>query len=735
MNARNFILILLLLLFSITHAQMRKYAIHKRGMLHQTVYNTGELGRAYDDGATGSVPNVPSFEWPAYSAVVVDKTPHNGQYNSFGAGFYISTHKLGDTARYTDQCGAVSDIDGNAAVVEGEFSQPLEIQRIENYPVLANGMLNPRYNPYEAEEIIITKWKALKTGIVVTRTSRAWSFPDYDDFIIYEYKLENTNSVELKDMIVAWGYILGASMFGYERKFNRWTEEDFRQKDQFARYDLKRYMTYNHDRDGKPDPRYFSEWASIGKYGGGLNSPQAVEILPLYYDYSHLSHRDSTRAFFERSQARYLFDSNFKMKQPYINRYENGNLYPSKIGNGGFLDCVAMRKTGPFSNTGTDLSAFGSYWAGRAKPSWTIGSRQPSGHIYGFGPYKLQAGDSMKFVIAEVAGFGPGIASDTVYKDLGGGCGSDGTDPEPGTHPVPSWYNEISYPEAKTPTGSTSTMGSDYMQTNTLPSYVNSNVISIRDVADRAIQIYSGLPLVKYDDSQFEPRTTPEQGVYRVRIPVPAPVITVKNTPTAKNLISWNSQVELFKVDSLNAKLLYYEVLRADHPLSRWTRVDSVGIHDSRYFNANDSTYQVLDMQSLLLESYYYAVVSVDSLGGRSGLTNITLHETQLPAAPSLERVYVVPNPLIVTSGYSGASPGGDINDRLGFFGLPLRATIRIFSYSGQLINTIEHQADSYSIAWYQVTRNNQRIASGVYFFTVDDPHGKRVSGKFVVIH
>jgi hypothetical protein len=38
-------------------------------------------------------------------------------------------------------------------------------------------------------------------------------------------------------------------------------------------------------------------------------------------------------------------------------------------------------------------------------------------------------------------------------------------------------------------------------------------------------------------------------------------------------------------------------------------------------------------------------------------------------------------------------------------------------------------------VAWYQVTRNNQMLASGVYFFTVDDDQGNRVQGKFVVIH
>ena len=717
-------------------AQSRRYEIHKRGMLHETVYNTGEIGRPYDDGTTGSTPNVPSFEWPANSSLYVDGTPYNGQYNSLGAGFYIfATKNLDSTSRYTDMCGAVSDNDGNAATVEGVYSEPISISRTENYPVLPDGKLNPSYNPNEAEEIIVSKWKALNTGVTITRTSRAWSYPDYDDFIIYEYTLENTSPDTLTDMIVAWGYSLASSLFSNERKFNRWSETDFRARDQFARYDFSRYMSYNHDRDGSPDPIYFDAWAATGQYGGGLDAPAAVGILPLHYDYTHLAIRGQTNAFVARSDNRYVWDTANKMKQPYINRYENGNLYPSKVGNYGFLDCVSQRKTGPIQNIGTDAIYFPPYWWGRAKSSWTIGSRQPVGHIYGFGPYTLLPGQTMTMVLAEVAGFGPGVAADSVYQDLGGGAGSDGNDPEPGMHPVPSWYHTISYPEAVTPNGPSENMGSDYLQTHPLPSYVNSNVISIRDVADRAIQMYEGGPVVKYDSTQFEPKDTPPTGLYQVPIPFPAPAIQVANTPSSNNKITWTSDAESFSAPRLNAPLSHYEVLRADHPLDRWIRIDSVDVHDARYYDAGTSTYTVYDPNSKLLEAYYYAVVSVDSLGGRSGLTNMTLHETQLPAAQTLAKVYAVPNPLIVSSGFTGASPGGDINNRIGFYGLPKRATIRIFSFSGQLINTIEHNSDSYSIAWYQVTRNNQLLASGVYFYTVDDDQGHRTHGKFIVIH
>jgi hypothetical protein len=51
------------------------------------------------------------------------------------------------------------------------------------------------------------------------------------------------------------------------------------------------------------------------------------------------------------------------------------------------------------------------------------------------------------------------------------------------------------------------------------------------------------------------------------------------------------------------------------------------------------------------------------------------------------------------------------------------------------LINTIRHDADSFTNPWYQVSRNSQVIASGVYFFVVNDDGGAQSRGKFVIIH
>jgi len=90
-----------------------------------------------------------------------------------------------------------------------------------------------------------------------------------------------------------------------------------------------------------------------------------------------------------------------------------------------------------------------------------------------------------------------------------------------------------------------------------------------------------------------------------------------------------------------------------------------------------------------------------------------------------------VPNPFVVSSGF-----GGEVESqlRIGFYGLPARATIKIYSFSGQLVAPIEHDDPTYSVAYFQVTRNNQRLASGVYFYVVTTPEGEVARGKFVII-
>ncbi|MGA9116858.1 MAG: T9SS type A sorting domain-containing protein [Bacteroidota bacterium] len=723
-------------------AQVRDWRVHSRGLLHQTVYNTGELGRAYNAGGTVQE-GFPSMEWPPRSRMIIDRTQYPGQHNSFGSGIWIAGTRPG--GREYAFCGAVSDGNGNPVTVTGVYSTPLAMDRRENFPVLASGELNPAFNPDEAEEIITSRW-GTPVGITVTRTSRAWSYPGYDSFIIYEYELANATPDTLRDVHVVFATTLGPSMFGYQRNHGLWSEAQYRGQppngfgDHFARFDLKRWMTYNHEREGIPDTTYFDLWSAPGNRGG-LNSPQAAGLMMLSHDYGHIARRGETdQVWIAPADSNGMWDGQGRVKQPFLLRYENGNL-PPEAKTIPWLNPALQRKTGVFQGA-ADSGRFSqlrprnpadwTYWKGRTKGAVNLSWWQPVFRAYGFYPYLLPPGEALRFAVAEVVGYGPGVGSDSVYTDLGGAIRT-GVDQGAYFNPVPSWYDTLEYPFAGT-AATRSFMGSRYLQDHPLPWYVTPGVVSIRDVADRAIQMYTGRPLAKHDTLQYDPAAAPQAGLYAtIPIPAPAPAIRVEDTRAAANRIIWGPQVEQFSTPRLRAPFKHYEVMRATHPLGPWVLVDSVARRDARYFN--DSVYTVLDPESNLGDFVYYAVVSVDSLGGRSGMTNITEHETQAPAAPALGKVYVIPNPLIVTNGLRGSDPNGEVTDKVQFVGLTDRCTIRIFSYSGQLINTIEHDRDTFGNPWYQITRNNQLLASGVYFFTVEDESGARARGKFVIIH
>lgn len=732
------IVLLVLISFAETLSQQRDWRVHRRGMLHQTIYNTGELGRAYNAGGTVQ-PGSPSMEWPPYSSMILDQVNYPGQHNSFGSGVWVAGTRPDGTRRYAFG-GAVSNTNGEPVPVIGVYSTPVQLQRIENYPVLENGELNPAYNPDEAEEIIISSWDT-PVGIRVTRTSRAWSFPGYDSFIIYEYEFENVTNETLHDVFITFANTFAPSMFGYQRNHGAWNEGAFRGQppaglgDHFARYDLKRWMSYNHERDGLPDPVFFDSW-SRERNRGGLNSPQAAGIMVLHHDYDHLSTREETeQVFLVPADSAGMWDQNGKAKQPFLLRYENGNLPDTKGIE--WMNPTQRRKTGIWHGP-EDSTRFVNqfepdlweYWRGRTGTSANLSWWQPVSRGYGFFPYVMEPGDRMRFTVAEVVGYGPGVQGDQVYTDLGGAVRA-GVDAGAYFNPIPSWYEPLSYPHL----GASNFIGSDYLQENPLPWYVTPPVISVRDVADRAIQMYTGQELMKYDSLQYDPVQAPATGTYNtIPIPFPAPAIRVENTRAAANQIIWGPQVEEFNTPRLRAPLSHYEVLRAPHPLGPWAVIDVVEIRDPRYFENGE--YSILDPLSDLGENVTYAVVSVDTDGNRSGKTNLTRHETQAPAAETLSKVYVVPNPLFVTSGLSGSDPGGDISDRIQFMGLTARCTIRIFSYTGQLIRTIEHDRETFGNPWYQLTINNQVIASGVYFFVVEDHDtGARANGKFVVIH
>jgi hypothetical protein len=107
-------------------------------------------------------------------------------------------------------------------------------------------------------------------------------------------------------------------------------------------------------------------------------------------------------------------------------------------------------------------------------------------------------------------------------------------------------------------------------------------------------------------------------------------------------------------------------------------------------------------------------------------------------ALDDLENIYVVPNPYVATSAFEPPNTfrAGRGERRIYFMNLPPECTIRIYTITGQLVQTLQHNStiDDGQLAWDLVTRDGMNIAFGVYIFHVDAPGIGEHVGRFAVI-
>ncbi len=730
---------LFVLMPTISLAQVREYFIHDRGMLHETVYNTGEIGRGWMTGEAGNKTSVPIFEWPSRSATILEGIEYSGQHNLLGAGVYIAGNpdgKPGKSNRLYAFCGGVGA--SSPEVVNGRWSFPISMEEIENFPVLENGELNPDYNPDEAEEIITAVWSS-SIGITTTRTSRAWSYPDYDDMIIYEYEFEYTGDTDgnlatieqnfvLKDVMFLFIYGFAPSMYGYQRHYQEWKYEggiyrgdqnNFWDPDYWLSFNLDMRTALDGNLAGKPEPNktLFKRFAETGENGGGLCSPQAPGYCMLHYDLNHLAvvvpdtldslnrNESEAQTILSTSYGEYFeLDENNHIKQPWSNKVSTGNTRSSKMQEESINPDKRWSGTyKPGSLTWPEPPS--ERWLGRAAYNYRQSNDAGQKHIV-FGPYTLRIGDKLEFALAEVCGYGaqPG-------KRVEGGQTIQQWDR------TPSWNRKVVI--------GSETMTEHYLDDYGYPDYINSDVKTVTHVAHKAFEAYLG----EEPSIPTWPETNPNDGNYKIPVPVPAPAIVVENTTSGTVRIQWKRSVENFTHPRLMGKLKQFNVYRSNAGMGPWKLI---GILPVGQVNA-EQLYEFIDEDQNFKvgETRFYAVTSQDEFGHQSGKTNTFAHGKNIGSVEKMAKIYVVPNPFVQKSGFEGS---GEVNDKIGFYGLPANCTIRIFSYAGQLVQTIEHNDPVYSTAWLQVTRSTQEIASGIYFYVVSTPEGEKTSGKFIVV-
>ena len=136
---------------------------------------------------------------------------------------------------------------------------------------------------------------------------------------------------------------------------------------------------------------------------------------------------------------------------------------------------------------------------------------------------------------------------------------------------------------------------------------------------------------------------------------------------------------------------------------------------------------------------YVYHEVYDGSTGLRPGLipnaalTWESVEGTTISSSWNLDLVHTVPDPYLATSQYDRSPTSKQLN----FVNLPVRATIRIYTLTGVLVEQLEHEdlSGGGREVWNLRNRNNQFVASGVYFFHVVTPEGDERVGKFTIVN
>jgi len=158
---------------------------------------------------------------------------------------------------------------------------------------------------------------------------------------------------------------------------------------------------------------------------------------------------------------------------------------------------------------------------------------------------------------------------------------------------------------------------------------------------------------------------------------------------------------------------------------------------------------------------YFYAIVPISVVPGDTPATDLLLQGNpsatnaqvvypRADAVPDQEHVFVVPNP------YKGGAqwdlvprdedPSGT---KVAFMNLPrTKGTIHIYTLAGDLVKDLPFDGRAVpdiqsgkdpvttapgSVPWNLISRNGQRIVSGIYLYSVDSELGRQV-GRFVII-
>jgi hypothetical protein len=357
---------------------------------------------------------------------------------------------------------------------------------------------------------------------------------------------------------------------------------------------------------------------------------------------------------------------------------------------------------------------------GFASPGDMEGFGYSASVAYSIGPYDLQFGDSIKIVVADLFG---SISPEKAY--------------EVGT----AWDND------EATWGNMEIGGSD----DILPPQYQANPQLIQSTDGRSAVnnwakdnwVYSGR------DSLFAAARAAQwayQNNYMIPEPPRAPSIEVKSLPDLIR-ISWGREAEEAADDIAGYRV--YRAVGSWYPHVPEEQTTLVGSFE-KIHEAPAGVYEFEDKSAERGAAYHYAVVAYDDGNSngpdfdgetRSLESNFILNATTNPGflvkpGGTLEDIVVVPNPFNLSAGDKNFP---NEPNKIVFFNVPSKCTIRIFTETGDLVRTIEHEGSG-DAPWgtipqeHSATEIGQIVVSGIYIAHIQTPDGKSTVRKFVVV-
>lgn len=222
-----------------------------------------------------------------------------------------------------------------------------------------------------------------------------------------------------------------------------------------------------------------------------------------------------------------------------------------------------------------------------------------------------------------------------------------------------------------------------------------------------------------------------------------APSVTIEPGDGSVTL-SWGTSSEA-SIDPLTGEADFegYRVYRSADAVN-WELLGDFDVINDQGENTG-VVHQFVDTDVVNGYVYYYSVSAYDRY--TEGLGSLeTGKQADLNAQPGAvatgnlvtegaDGIHVVPNPFIKKAPWDFAPTKTNPNEeRLQFVNLPGVCTVKVFSLAGDFIVELENDdPDIGYIDWDLITRNTQKVVSGIYLYVVESDQGSHI-GKFVVV-